>query len=416
MTTEPTGTPEPNGTTRPAARLSRRTLLTGGAGLAGLGVGAAAVGLGRGVISPDPAAGVGTVPFYGEHQSGITTHAPAHAQYVGLDLVDPSDVSTFAGVLALWTQDAARLTQGEPSLSDTEPELARIPSNLTVTVGVGDRAFRAKQLAPHRPSWLKPLPPFSIDRLDPRWGQTDLLLQLCADDPVTLAHATRMLTASVRRSARVRWVQRGFRNSPGMATGTMRNLFGQVDGTVQPPSDSFDKLLWNDGREQSWMAGGTSLVLRRIAMNMDTWEGIDRRGRELSTGRTLDNGAPLTGSDEFDQPNFAATRGGIPVIPASSHIARAHRRSEAEQFLRRAYNYDDPPEPGSSDTSNSGLIFAAYQADPVTQYVPVQQRLADHDDLNVWTTPIGSAVYAVLPGATESHPLGATLWNVAGNS
>lgn len=392
-------------------RVSRRAVLAGGAGLAGLGIGAAAMGLTR---DADVAAGSGTVPFYGARQSGITTPPTAHAQYIGLDLVDPADVPTLQGVLSLWTQDASRLTQAQPSLSDTEPELARLASNLTVTVGVGDRIFRAPALSALRPAWLAPLPPFAIDRLDPRWGQTDLLLSLAADDPVVLAHATRMLTASVRRRVRVRWVQRGFRNSPGLAPGTMRNLFGQVDGTVQPASDTHDRLLWDDGGEQSWMADGTSLVLRRIAMNMDTWEGVDRRGRELSMGRTLDTGAPLTGTDEFDDPVFDATRGGISVIPASSHIARAHRRSDVEQFLRRAYNYDDPPEPGSADTSNSGLLFAAYQRDPVAQYVPVQQRLADHDDLNTWTTPVGSAVYAMLPGATQARPLGSSLFQAAG--
>ncbi|EGD53298.1 Dyp-type peroxidase [Gordonia neofelifaecis] len=395
-------------------RISRRTLLAGGAGLAGVGIGAAAGGVGRELTPPDPAAGSYLTPFYGDHQSGITTPGQAHAQFIGLDLVDPTDVATLAGVLRLWTQDASRLTQGAPSLSDTEPELGTRPTGLTVTIGVGDRIFRAPALAPHRPSWLKPLPPFAIDRLDPRWGQTDLLLQIGSDDPVALAHATRMLTASVRRSVRVRWVQRGFRNSPGMTSGTMRNLFGQVDGTVQPASATHDDLLWDDGSEQSWMAGGTSLVLRRIAMHMDTWEALDRRGRELSTGRTLDNGAPLTGAEEFDEPDFTATRGGIPVIPASSHIARAHRRSDAEQFLRRGFNYDDPPEPGGDDTSNSGLIFAAYQRNPLTQYVPVQQRLAEHDDLNEWTTPIGSSVYAILPGAGESRPLGASLFAAAG--
>lgn len=397
-------------------RVSRRTLLAGGAGLAGVGIGAAAVGLGHELIDTDSAPGSGTVPFYGDRQAGIVTPPTAHIQYVGLDLVDPTDIPTFQGVLNLWTQDAARLTQAQPSLSDTEPELAALPSNLTVTVGVGDRVFRAPALAALRPSWLKPLPPFSIDKLDPRWGQTDLLLAVASDDPVALAHATRMLTASVRRSVRIRWVQRGFRNSPGMVSGTMRNLFGQVDGTVQPPSDQHDDLLWDNGREQSWMANGTSLVLRRIAMHMDTWEALDRRGRELSTGRTLDTGAPLTGNDEFDEPNFTASRGGITVIPQSSHIARAHRRSEREQFLRRAYNYDDPPEPGADDTSNSGLLFAAYQQDPVTQYLPVQARLAEHDDLNVWTTPVGSAVFAILPGVTESKPFGASLFEAAGRS
>ncbi|WP_026919326.1 Dyp-type peroxidase [Gordonia shandongensis] len=398
-------------------RVSRRALLAGGAGLAGAGVGAGALGVARERRPQRAAFGDETLPFHGRHQSGVTTAPQAHAQFVGLDLVDPGDVGTAAGVLRVWTQDAARLTRGAAGLSDTEPELARLPASLTVTVGLGDRVFRASALAPHRPSWLTALPAFEIDRLDPRWGQTDLLLQVGADDPVTLAHAVRVLTASVRRSVRVRWVQRGFRNSRGTVSGTMRNLFGQVDGTVQPSLDDHDELLWDDGREQSWMAGGTSVVLRRIAMHMDGWEALDRRGRELSVGRRLDTGAPLTGNDEFDAPDFQASRGGVSVIPASSHMARAHRRSREEQFLRRSYNYDDPPSgavPGSADTSNSGLIFAAYQRDPVRQFVPVQRRLAEHDDLNEWTTPIGSAVYAILPGATAGRPLGAALFDAGG--
>ena len=51
-------------------------------------------------------------------------------------------------------------------------------------------------------------------------------------------------------------------------------------------------------------------------------------------------------------------------------------------------------------------MFVAYQADPVRQFVPVQARLADLDLLNLWTTPVGSAVFAVLPGAREGEVLG----------
>lgn len=406
-------------TGRRSAGISRRNLLTGTAGLAGLGVGAAAVGLSVDRTPAQAAAGGQTVPFYGARQAGVTTAPQAHANFVGLNLIDPGDVASLAGVLNVWTQDAAGLTAGRGSLADTEPELATDPSRLTVTVGLGPRVFEAPSLRAKRPGWLRPLPAFSIDRLQERWGQTDVLLQIGSDDPVTLAHATRMLTASVRSKLRVGWVQRGFRTARGTHTDgrTMRNLFGQVDGTVQPPGDR-DDLLWEDGSGgQPWLAGGTSLVLRRIAMHMDTWEELDRPGRELAVGRTLDSGAPLSGSREHDDPDFTKTEGGIPMIPASSHIARAHRQADHEQFLRRAYNYDEPPEQSllpepveGGDTSNSGLIFATYQRDPVRQFVPVQQRLADHDDLNTWTTPIGSAVYVILPGATEQSPLGSSLF------
>ncbi len=96
------------------------------------------------------------------------------------------------------------------------------------------------------------------------------------------------------------------------------------------------------------------------------------------------------------------------MIPPSSHIARAHHVSAEERFLRRGYNYDDAPAAGA--TSNSGLLFAAYQRDIAAQYLPVQRRLAEFDALNTWTTPIGSAVFAVPPGiAGPGEYLGQTL-------
>jgi len=79
-----------------------------------------------------------------------------------------------------------------------------------------------------------------------------------------------------------------------------------------------------------------------------------------------------------------------------------------ERFLRRPYSYDDAPTDGS--LSDSGLLFAAFMADPVRQFVPVQQRLADKDLLNLWTTPVGSAVFAILPGARDGELLGERLF------
>ncbi|MDX2356042.1 Dyp-type peroxidase [Dietzia sp. PP-33] len=84
---------------------------------------------------------------------------------------------------------------------------------------------------------------------------------------------------------------------------TQRNLFGQIDGTANPlPADAdYDQLLYSDGADRRWMRGGTSLVLRRIRMTMDTWEEIERSSRELTIGRKLDSGAPLTGTAEHNR-------------------------------------------------------------------------------------------------------------------
>jgi dye decolorizing peroxidase len=39
----------------------------------------------------------------------------------------------------------------------------------------------------------------------------------------------------------------------------------------------------------------------------------------------------------------------------------------------------------------------------------MQQRLAKNDLLNLWTTPVGSAVFAILPGPAEGETLGQRL-------
>lgn len=397
--------------------LSRRSLIAGVAGAAGLGVGATAIAARSTDAAGDATHGGDVVEFHGVHQAGVATPPTAHVNYVGLDLsTDPRRArEALAGILRVWTEDAARLTRGTPALADSEPQLARLPARLTVTVGLGPGAFATTGLEGRRPRWLHPLPAYPIDRLDERrWGQTDLLLQICSDDPVTVAHATRVLTANVAGRIRLRWVQRGFRNSRGSQDEkvTMRNLMGQVDGTVNlGPADS-DALVWDDGAEQPWFAGGTSMVLRRIAMDLDGWQEVDPRSQELSVGRTLADGAPLSGGAEHDDPDFGKIVDGLPAIPASSHIARARHRTDGERFLRRGYNYDDAPEPdaaGRIALSNSGLLFAAYQRDVDAQYAPVQARLAEHDALNQWTTPIGSAVYAILPGARRGEVLGQSL-------
>ncbi|MBS3180354.1 MULTISPECIES: Dyp-type peroxidase [unclassified Pseudoclavibacter] len=351
--------------------------------------------------------GSGVVPFYGPHQAGIATVPQAHATLVALDLRDGIDRAGLRRLMQLLTDDAARLTRGEPALADSEPELAHLPANLTVTFGFGPEFVRrASTTAMQAPAWLRPLPPFGIDRLEAAWSDGDLLLQVASDDPFTVAHALRMLLKDTRSFATVRWTQPGFRRARGSeAPGTtMRNLFGQVDGTVNPapPTLDFEQLVWI--REGAF-AGGTGMVVRRIRMDLDKWDRLDRSGREQSVGRTLANGAPLTGTDEHDEPDFSAENAaGFPVIAEFSHIRRARSEDTSERFFRRAYNYDDAPT--GEEISNSGLLFIAFHADVDAQFVPIQQRLDELDLLNEWTTPIGSAVFVVPPGCAEGGYVG----------
>ncbi|MDC5697009.1 Dyp-type peroxidase [Intrasporangium calvum] len=400
----------------------RTGLLAGGVGVAAVAATRAASGPGpAGQDAASPASGQGsraarpaTLPFRGPHQAGVVDEPQPFAAFVGLDLPKGATRQTCRRLLRVWTDDIERLMAARGPLTDLEPELAAVPSRLSVTVAVGPGFYAAAGLEADRPSWLAPLPPFEVDRFEPHWPQTDLLLQIRADSPVAVAHAQRRLVVGAQPLAVQRWVQRGFREPltavrPGMP---FRNLFGQVDGTVQPATGGAeDGLIWLGSGglpAPQGLAGGTSLVIRRIAMNLDTWDEVDRAGREHAIGRRIATGAPLTGRVESDVPDLAATDAlGFPVIDPVSHMRRAMPLAPHERILRAPYSYDDAPGPG--ERSNSGLVFVSFQADPVRQFVPIQQRLAEADLLNIWTTPVSSGVYAVLPGAGAGEDLGAAL-------
>ncbi len=418
---------------RPAYTPTRRSLLgagaalLGGAGLSACSSSAAGTAPG-GSSSPSAPASVDvhpalhgsrTLPFFGEHQSGILTPPQSYALFVAFDLVPGTTADSVRRLMVLWTDDAARLTGGRAPLADPEPELTLAPARLTATVGVGPKVV--KLAGATAPPWLAPLPAFpKIDKLEPRWSDGDVLLHLGADDQVTLSHALRMMVKDAAPFARVRWVQRGFRRSVGAEAEdlTMRNLMGQVDGTQQPKESDYPSLLWAGASAPAWLRGGTSVVIRRIRFDLDAWDKLDRPAKEQVIGRTLDTGAPLTGTAERDPVDLEArTPGGLFVIPDFAHVRRAKTGDTRHQMLRRGYNYDDSLT-GSTETgtgvvvgngTETGLIFVAYQADVTAQFVPVQRRLAELDLLNMWTIPVGSAVFAMLPGVAEGEHLGQAL-------
>ncbi len=395
----------------PDPGLSRRRLLLGGA--AALGT-VAAAGTGAAIASantppppPEDAVGQATEPFHGRHQAGVATAPQAVGVLLAFDLAQGAERVDAERLMRLWTTDAQRLTQGHGTLADLEPELAAAPARLTVTVGFGPDFFDKVGLVAARPTWLRQMPPLPVDRLEPRWSGGDLLVQVGGDDPLAVAHAQRALVRSAHPFATVRWVQSGFTRAAGAvpAGTTPRNLMGQVDGTANPTR--LDEVVWvSDGPD--WLVGGTGMVLRRIRMVLDTWDALDRGQREQVIGRRLDNGAPLTGTEETDPPDFSAVgQDGLLVIPEFAHIRLAHSDSSSQTFLRRPWSYDDGVlADGSPDV---GLLFAAYAADLTTQFVPVQRRLAESDLLNTWTTPVGSAVFALPRGCAPGEYLGQTL-------
>lgn len=389
-------------------RPSRRSLLLGGGAAAVVAKGSSQAG-GRAGHRTDQPGGSAQVAFHGEHQAGIDTlPVQAHALFLGLDLRDRAATADVRRLMRMLSDDAARLTSGRPPLGAEDGELSQLPSRLTVTFGFGAGVFDAIGRSADCPDVVRNLPHFATDRLQPRWSGADLLVQVCCDDPLTLAYAARRLVRDARSITTVRWSQRGFNQARGSEPHgtTPRNLLGQRDGSANPGAGTqalADAVWIADGPE--WSRGGSMLVLRRIRMDLDAWDDFGREGKELSLARRLDTGAPVTGGTERDAPDVNAVDAqGLPIVASEAHVMRATHRAPSERMLRRGFSYDDGPSPDG--TANAGLLFAAYQADAALAFVPVQRRLAHVDALNQWTTHIGSAAFMIPPGCSPGQFVG----------
>ena len=397
--------------------VSRRGFLAGGAAAAASG----AVGIAAGAAGASLAAEADLetfaasrqAEFYGLHQSGIELDIQAVTNMVAFDIKESVTKADMLRWMRLLTDDIARLTAGEPVLADPAPELAIGAARFTAYVGFGPSLFSKLGLEAQMPEGFAELPAFGVDQLKERYSGGEVLIHIAADDPVVLAHGTRGLVRDSMPFASVRWVQPGFAHSPGMIPAglTHRNLMGQVDGTANPElgSSDFDSVVWiNDGPE--WIQGGTLLVFRRIAMQLDTWDQLGTPSKEEVIGRKLSNGAPLTGERETDVPDLGARHpNGLLVIPEFAHIRRAAPQESGERIFRRPFSYDNGMnERGSMDV---GLLWTAYQRDISQQYLPIQRRLEQLDLLNQWTVPIGSAVFAIPGGVQGSELLAEALFS-----
>ncbi len=396
----------------------RRLLLGGGATLASGGLAGAAAGLAlAGNDSPAAAQttveqtkGTESVAFYGVHQPGIEEPAQAHVRFLALDLKPGADVEHVRRLLRLLTDDAARMMRGEVPLAANDPELPALPSRLTVTFGFGPGLFDAIGRPGDCPDVIRNLPEFGTDQLEDRWSGGDLLIQVCSDDAVPLSYALRRLTRDARALATVRWCQSGFNPARGSepAGTTHRNLFGQRDGTANPPgaTSEFEETVFSTGPD--WLRGGSMLVFRRIRMDLDDWDDLGRPAKEMAMARRMSDGSPVTGGSEKDDPDTAAVdQNGFPIVAQEAHVVQATARAPEERMLRRAFSYDDGP--SADGKPDCGLLFAAYQADAAKAFVPVQTRLAEADAMNEWITHVGSATFVVPPGCAEGEFIGQAL-------
>ena len=397
--------------------LSRRAVLgMFGAGAAVVGAGTAAT-----VASRSPAAAQDVYPFYGEHQSGILPPAQDRLHFASFDVT--ADRAGLVALLQRWTAAAAQMTRGQQVGSVNTPydappqdtgEAADLPAaGLTITFGFGPSLFDNGRFGLHtqRPEALEELPHFPGDNLDPARSGGDLCVQACADDPQVAVHAVRNLSRLAFGAAVVRWSQLGYGRTSATSTAqqTPRNLFGFKDGTanIKAENPRAEAQVWvQPGDGPAWLTGGSYLVARRIRMTIETWDRASLREQEAVIGRSKAEGAPLSGGGEFDAPDFTrAGSDGRPLIPKTSHVALSHPdNNHGAAMLRRGYNFVD----GNDNLGrlDAGLFFLAYQRDPRTAFIPVQQRLSNQDALAEYLQHVGSGIFAVPAGISPGEHVG----------
>ena len=409
--------PEPSPSDRRRG-VSRRGLFGGALGAAAAAAPAAALLVGVAhADEPSASASAGTTattyPFHGEHQAGILTPLQRSAAYVALDVTAANRVE-LQDALRTLTETARILTTGGTPPDDgllattwdngvLGPE---IPTDgLTVTTSVGASLFDDRfGLAKVKPARLRTMDEFPNDALDRSICDGDLLLQICAENPDTVTHALRLLLRHTRGALQVRWRQDGFQ-SPPRPSGTPRNLLGFKDGTANPSVDDdklMDELVWTHGGggEPGWVEGGSYHVVRKIRMLVEFWDRVSVREQETIFGRDKASGAPLTGSEEFDDPDFSKDAVGD-VIRFDAHIRLANPRTvdtANQRFLRRSFNYDAGTDPNGQ--LDMGLVFTVFNQDLERQFVTVQRRLID-EPLVDYISPVGGGYFFALPGVRD---------------
>ena len=404
----------------------RRLLASAGAGGAGLALGGAGgflVGQGTADASGD---GTGSVPFYGEHQAGIDTAAQDRLHFAAFDLVAGVSGAELRELMREWSRAAAEMTGGEmigdvntlqvAPPEDTGETVGLLPSRLTVTIGFGPSLFERRRLGLRRkrPAALKPIPALPGDELNTEESGGDLCVQACSDNPQVAFHAVRNLARIGRGTVVMRWSQLGFGRTASTSRGqeTPRNLMGFKDGTANiraEDTDAMSRFVWVGGEGPAWMRGGSYLVSRRIRMLLEVWDRSALEDQEQTIGRDKYEGAPLGASKESDPLDLEAEQGGKPTIPVDAHVRLASASMNGgERILRRGYSFTDGVDESLGELE-AGLFFICFQRDPRRQFVPIQRRLGSNDALGEYIKHVGSAVFAVPPGAREGGYVGETL-------
>jgi deferrochelatase/peroxidase EfeB len=411
------------------ASLSRRAFL-GTAALGTVVVGGAAAsgiklaGTGR---KQDDDEGEGAPPgpqraFRGFHQIGILEHPRPHGLLAAFTCVDESRqalAATFRGI----SEELDGLLSGRrpPEIDSALPPadsgvLGEVTDpGLMATLSVGASLFDHRYgLADRKPRELVTMPFLANDRLDPARSHGDVLLALQGKEPDVCLHALRRVMRRARSGLVLKWMQDTFTRPdaiPKVGQTQSRNLLGFKDGTANPDAGDdalMDTLVWTStadtaptasDREPTWTVGGTYQVVRIIRMMVERWDRAALDEQESIFGRRKASGAPLTGQNETDIPDYASDPEGK-VIPVTAHIRLANPRDERTKdkvLVRRGMSYSRGVD--QAGLLDQGLAFVSYQR-RLSHFLEAQERLKG-EPLEEYLRPEGGGFFYALPGVVE---------------
>ena len=199
----------------------------------------------------------------------------------------------------------AQLTLGPLPRSDDDPPAdsgtlgpSILPDGLTVTIAFGASLFDDRYGLASRAAAAVTMPTFPNDNLDPARSHGDVLVQLCAGQRDTVAHALRELMRPLRGALQLRWTIDGFSGADRDRRRRARPATCSASATAPATRDAARCAVWCGSRREREPAtsGGTYQVVRVIRMHVEFWDRVGLREQENMIGRRRDTGAPLGGT------------------------------------------------------------------------------------------------------------------------
>jgi deferrochelatase/peroxidase EfeB len=370
--------------------------------------------------------------------AGILNRPPAHALVFALTLTTGDPATTRAALEHLRELqhrelrsdlDETTATSDKAVPSAETGELGFVDgydrSFLTITIGLGKRAFELLGVAPdEHPQDLVPIPWQQLGDTPVKADNGDVLVQVCSDAVYINEHVLRRVQEELSDVFSLTWAVQGhqrYNSRQGRVSRTEgRALIGFLDGTSnldprraaddaalvfvdptavpgyptlpqpgqpnaygQPQGPQFPPDLRDrPGHEPDWTRNGTYCVVRASTIDHAHWDRESLGTQEHVIGRFKVSGASLDLSDDdgqLDQPPAFATNPADVRVPINAHVRKANPRTP-DDLPRRVFRRGYPLIDASVDELRRGLIFICFARSISTQFEFITRAWLTNDN------------------------------------